>query len=133
MIDNLTPPVKAHGTVTTPKPAKEPKPPKEPKAAKEPKPPKEPKMAKPRGIYGYHLDSVIEVIKGKEATYKGQRGAAFAVVKDHDGKKVSDFNAAMKGRTNGKGTVQIPSGWLRFFALDDSIRLHPPTPVSPVS
>jgi hypothetical protein len=102
---------------------------KAPKAAKVPKAPKvvdpnaPPKVAKPRGNYGYHVDATIEVVKDKEVKYRGQRLDWFEIVKKYDGKKVKEFNEATSGRTNGKGTVQTPSGWLRFYVLDGSVRL----------
>lgn len=118
-IDDLTPPTKA------PKAAKA----KAPKAAKEPKAPKEPKVKVergPRGNYGYHKEATIEIVPEKETKYRGQRQEWFDILKTFDGQKVSAFNEATTGRTNGKGTVQTPSGWLRFYVLDGSVRLIPP-------
>ena len=142
-MNDLTPPVKPTASKSVsgekvdaaPKAAKVAKVPKEPKPPKEPK---EPKIAKPRGQYGYHVDSVIEINKTKEITYKGQRKEWFEILKGYDGKKVSEFNAATKGKVNGKGTAQTPSGWLRFFALDSTVKLHPPVvgtpaPVAPAA
>jgi hypothetical protein len=112
---DLTPPTKAAAAAKAPK---------EPKAAKEPKAPKEKKEAKPRGNYGYSVNATIRIVPDKEVKYRGQRADWFAKVKEFDGKKVSEFNEAMKGRTNGKGTVQTPSGWLRFYVLDGSVKLE---------
>jgi hypothetical protein len=119
---DLTPPTKA---------AKAPKEPKaaangEAKPAKEPKAPKAPKEAKPRGNYGYSVNATIQIVPDKETKYRGQRADWFQLVKQFDGKKVSEFNTAAAGRTNGKGTAQTPSGWLRFYVLDGSVRLIPP-------
>lgn len=114
---DLTPPTKAAKTPKEPKAAAAPK---EPKA---PKVPKEPKVAKARGNYGYHTDATIELVPEKETKYRGQRAEWFEEVKKFNGKKVKEFNEALAGKTNGKGTVQTPSGWLRFYVLDGSVKL----------
>ena len=114
---DLTPPTKA---------AKAPKDPKAAVAPKEPKAPKAPKEAKPRGNYGYSVNATIEIVKDKELKLRGQRQEWYDILKTFDGKKVSEFNAACEGRTNGKGTVQTPSGWLRFYVLNGYARLIPP-------
>lgn len=118
-IPDLTPPTKAA------KAPKEPKAAKEPKAPKAPKDPNAPKVSKARGNYGYSPNATIELVADKETKYRGQRAEWFEIVKSYAGKKVSEFNEATKGRTNGKGTVQTPSGWLRFYVLDGSVKLIP--------
>lgn len=117
---DLTPPTKVKADKATKADAKATATPKEPKA------PKAPKEAKPRGSYGYHPDAVVEIVKDKENKYRGQRADWFALLKGFDGKKVSEFNEAAKGRVNGKGTAQTPSGWLRFYVLDGTVKLIPP-------
>lgn len=114
---DLTPPTKEA------KAAKAPKAPKVPKIVDPNAPPKE---AKPRGNYGYSVDATIEIVKEKETKYRGQRQDWFDLLKKYDGKKVKDFNEAAANRTNGKGTVQTPSGWLRFYVLDGSVKLIAP-------
>lgn len=113
---DLTPPTKTKEKAV--KAAKEPKPPKEAKAPKE-------KKVRATGKYGYGPNSKIEIVKEKENKYRGQRLAWFDLLKTFDGKLVVEFNTAAKGRLNGKGKEQNPSGWLRFYALDGSVKLHP--------
>lgn len=114
---DLTPPVKPNRAV--------PKAPKAPKeaVAKEPKTPKTPKAAKPKGNYGYHPDATIHIVEGEGANYRGQRADWFEILKQYDGRLVKEFTEANKGRVNGKGTIQPPAGWLRFYVLDGSITL----------
>lgn len=119
---SLTPPVKQPKTSEAKAKA-----PKEAKA-KAPKAPKEPKVKRP---YKYSRDAIIRLVPDKEIKYRGQRAEWFEIVKAHDGKKVSEFNEAAKGRTNGKGVVQTPSGWLRFYVIDGAVTLELPAVAEP--
>jgi hypothetical protein len=116
---SLTPPVKQPKASEAKASEAKAKAPKEAKA----KAPKEPKVKRP---YKYSRDAIIRLVPDKEIKYRGQRAEWFEIVKAHDGKKVSEFNEAAKGRTNGKGVVQTPSGWLRFYVIDGAVTLELP-------
>jgi hypothetical protein len=108
---------------------------KAPKAAKAPKVPKvvdpnaPPKETAPRGSYGYHLDAKIQVVD-KVVTVKGQRLEWLNRIKGYEGKTVREFRDGCVGITNGKGTVQTPSGWLRSAVLRGYITLSTPPVVA---
>jgi hypothetical protein len=111
---DLTPPTKEAKAKT----------PKEPKAPKAPKAPKDPNaVSAPRGSYGYHLEAKIQVVPDKAVTVKGQRLEWLNRIKAYEGKTVREFRDGNQGVTNGKGTVQTPSGWLRSAVLRGYITL----------
>lgn len=131
-VPDLTPPVGGAKKAAAPKEPNAPKAPKEPKppkVAKEPKPPR----VRITGPYGYHKTAVITVLADVKKDYKGQRAAWFERVKASDGKTVAEFNEANKGILNGKGVVDAPGGWLRFYALDGAVKLTGGPVAAPVA
>lgn len=111
---DLTPPTKEAKAAKADKPKKE----------KAPKAPKDPNaVSAPRGSYGYHLDAKIRAVPDKAVTVKGQRLEWLNRIKGYEGKTVREFRDGCVGITNGKGTVQTPSGWLRSAVLRGYITL----------
>lgn len=127
--------------------AQKPTPPKPPAPSKadgggKPKAPAKPKAADgekkeraPRQDYGYRKGAVIRIVgsvttgeDGKETvsepSYSGQRLEWYESLQKFDGKVVQDWEESRKGTKNGKGVVQSPRGWLRFYVLDGTIKLE---------
>lgn len=94
------------------------------KAPATPKAEGEKKPRAPRQDYGYHKDATIRVVaetdESKSKNYRGQRLDWYEKLKKSDGKPVSHFEEANKGKDS-------PRGWLRFFVQDGAATLDQST------
>ncbi len=116
---DLTPPTKS---AKAPKVPKEPKTPKvkAEKVAKDPSAPK--KERGPRVDYGYSPDSVIHIVKEKDAKHRGQRKAWFDSLVAYDGQSVQAWEASRATA----GEKDPPRGWLRHFVQEGFVTLNKP-------
>lgn len=92
------------------------------KVARKPRDPNAPKKERaPRQNYGFHEDSIIELVQGKEIKYRdGNRKAWYEKVLAYAGRPVKEY---MSGYKNEKDP---PRGWLRFFVQDGAVVLTKP-------
>ena len=83
----------------------------------------EKKERAPRKDYGYRSGAKIVINKEAEIKYRGQRLDWYNTLKSFGGRPVESWEESRKGTKNGKGVVQSPRGWLRFYVLDGTVSL----------